>query len=327
MNLQNELKKRADAFNKYWLKYLQEGKPATLYNAARHIPLGGGKKLRPFLVMLSCESVFGDAEKTLPFGAALEIMHNFTLVHDDIMDKSNLRRNLPTAHIKFGEPAAILAGDFLFARSFEVMHDLSVGCEIYKELNFDLIQCILDICEGQQLDIDFEKRKIVTEEEYIDMITRKTAALFRLSAKGGAIIGGGSKDEINGLTDYGRYLGLSFQIWDDYLDISSSEETLGKDIGNDIRNGKKTLIAVYSLQNATDENKKVFDEVFGNSNASDDDVKRVFTLFKKMGSIEYAKKTAIEYNKKAKKALTVLKDSEAKEILKELADYSIKREK
>ena len=155
MKLQSELKKRADAFNKYWLKYLQEGKPATLYNAARHIPLGGGKKLRPFLVMLSCESVFGDAEKTLPFGAALEIMHNFTLVHDDIMDKSNLRRNLPTAHIKFGEPAAILAGDFLFARSFEAMHDLSVDCQIFKRLNYDLIQCILDICEGQQLDIGF----------------------------------------------------------------------------------------------------------------------------------------------------------------------------
>jgi len=129
------------------------------------------------------------------------------------------------------------------------------------------------------------------------------------------------------LTDYGLYLGLSFQIWDDYLDISSNEEILGKDIGNDIRNGKKTLIAVYSLQHAAGENKQVLDEVFGNSNASDDDVKRVFTLFKEMGSINYAKKTAIEYNKKAKNVLDVLKDSEAKEILKELADYSIKREK
>jgi len=327
MKLQDELKKRADAFNKHWLKYLQEGKPATLYDAARHLPVGGGKRLRPFLVMLSCESVFGDAEKTLPFGAALELMHNFTLVHDDIMDKSNLRRNVPTVHIKFGEPAAILAGDLLFARSFEVMHDLSVDCQIFKRLNYDLIQCILDICEGQQLDMDFEQRKIITEEEYIDMITRKTAVLFRLAAKGGAIIGDGSEDEVSALTDYGLYLGLSFQIWDDYLDISSNEEILGKDIGNDIRNGKKTLIAVYSLQHAAGENKQVLDEVFGNSNASDDDVKRVFTLFKEMGSINYAKKTAIEYNKKAKNVLDVLKDSEAKEILKELADYSIKREK
>jgi len=327
MNLQNEIKKRTNAFNKYWVKYLQEGKPATLYNAARHLPTGGGKRLRPFLVMLSCESVFSDAEKTLPFGAALELMHNFTLVHDDIMDKSNLRRNVPAVHVKFGEPAAILAGDLLFARSFEAMHDLSVDCSVFKQLDRLLIQCILNICEGQQLDVEFEQRKIITEEEYIDMITRKTAVLFRLAARGGAMIGDGSKDEISALTDYGLYLGLSFQIWDDYLDMSSDEETLGKDIGNDIRNGKKTLIAVYSLQNAKDEDKRVLDKVFGNCNASDDDVKRVFLLFKKMGSIDYAKNTAIEYSKKAKNALAVLKDSEAKELLCDLADYSIQREK
>jgi len=307
MNLQNELTNREDIFSKYWLKYLQEGKPATLYNAARHLPMGGGKRLRPFLVMLSCESVFGDAEKTLPFGAALELMHNFTLVHDDIMDKSNLRRNVPAVHVKFGDPAAILAGDLLFARSFEAMHDLSVDCSFFKQLNRLLIQCILNICEGQQLDVEFEQRKIITEEEYT--------------------IGNGSKDEISALTDYGLYLGLSFQIWDDYLDMSSDEETLGKDIGNDIRNGKKTLIAVHCLQNAKDEDKRVLDGVFGNRNASDDNVKRVFSLFKKMGSIDYARKTAIEYSKKAKNALAVLKDSEAKELLCDLADYSIKREK
>ncbi len=327
MNLQNELKKRSDAFNKYWLKYLREGKPTSLYNAARHLPLGGGKRLRPFLVMLSCESVSGEAEKTLPFGAALELMHNFTLVHDDIMDKSNLRRNVPTVHLKFGEPAAILAGDLLFARSFEAMHDLSVECSFFKQLDRLVIQCILNICEGQQLDVEYEQRETITEEEYIDMITRKTAVLFRLAARGGAMIGGGNDNEVSALTDYGLYLGLSFQIWDDYLDMSSNKETLGKDIGNDIRNGKKTLIAVHSLQNAAGENKQILDEVFGNRNASDDDVNRVFTLFKEIGSIDYAKKTAIEYNKKAKNALNVLKDSEAKELLCDLADYSIKREK
>jgi geranylgeranyl diphosphate synthase type I len=326
MNLQNELKKREDIFSKYWLKYLQDGKPDSLYDAARHLPMSGGKRLRPFLVMLSCEIVSGDAEKTLPFGAALELMHNFTLVHDDIMDKSNLRRNVPAVHIEFGAPAAILAGDLLFARSFEAMHDLSVDCSVFKQLDRLLIQCILNICEGQQLDVDFEQRTIITEEEYTDMITRKTAVLFRLAAKGGAIIGEGNEDEISALTEYGLYLGLSFQIWDDYLDMSSDEETLGKDIGNDIRNGKKTLIAVHSLQNATGRDKHVLDEVFGNSNASDNDVKRVFTLFKEMGSINYAKKTAMEYNKKAKNALTIIKDSESKELLYDLADYSINRE-
>ena len=151
--------------------------------------------------------------------------------------------------------------------------------------------------------------------------------MFRLAARGGAVIGGGNQDEIKALTDYGLFLGLSFQIWDDYLDMSSDEKTLGKDIGNDIRNGKKTLIAVHSLQNATTEDKKLLDAGFGNRKASDDEVKRVFTLFNKMGSIDYARNTALNYNKKAKEALEILRDSEAKEILKELADYSIKREK
>jgi len=325
--LQDELEKRADEFNKNWLKYLKESEPATLYNAARHLPMGGGKRIRPFLVMLSCESVLGDVEKTLPFGMALEIMHNFTLVHDDIMDKSNLRRNVPAVHVKYGEPTAILAGDLLFAKSFDAMHDLTVDCEVFKKLDQLLVRCILDICEGQQLDLEFEHRKTITEEEYIDMITRKTAVLFRLAAKGGAIIGDGSEDEISALTDYGLYIGLAFQIWDDYLDLSSDEKILGKDIGNDIRNGKKTLIAVYSLQHAEGKNKEILERVFGNLDASDDDVKKVFNLFKEMGSIDYAKNTAIKYNKKAKDALKVIKESEAKELLYGLADYSIKREK
>jgi len=327
MDLKTELEKRYDSFNEYLQKYLPEGEPADLYNAARHLTLGGGKRLRPYMAMLACESVFGNVESVMPFAAALEIIHNFTLVHDDIMDKSDLRRNLPTVHIKFGEPTAILTGDFLFAKSFEAMHDLSVDLSMFKELDHSLVKCVLNICEGQQLDIQFEQRKMITEEEYINMVLKKTAALFELAARGGAIIGGGNQDEINAFTDYGTFLGLSFQIWDDYLDISSDEKTLGKDIGNDIRNGKKTLIAVYSLQNATGENEKSLNEVFGNRNASDDDIKRLFTLFKEMGSIDYARNTALNYIKKAKDALNILRDSEAKEILKGLADYSTKREK
>ena len=327
MDLKTELEKRYDSFNGYLQKYLPEGEPADLYNAARHLTLGGGKRLRPCMAMLACESVFGNIECVMPFAAALEIIHNFTLVHDDIMDKSDLRRNLPAVHIKFGEPTAILTGDFLFAKSFEAMHDLSVDLSMFKELDYSLVECVLDICEGQQLDIQFEQRKMITEEEYNNMVRKKTAALFELAARGGATIGGGNQDEINAFTDYGIHVGLSFQIWDDYLDISSDEKTLGKDIGNDIRNGKKTLIAVYSLQNATGENEKSLNEVFGNRNASDDDIKQLFTLFKEMGSIDYARNTALNYIKKAKDALNILRDSEAKEILKGLADYSTKREK
>lgn len=325
MDLKSELEIKNKIFNEYWIKYLPEEEPFDLHNAARHLTLGGGKRLRPAIAMFASESVSGDIESVLPFASALELMHNFTLVHDDIMDKSVLRRNRPTVHNKFGVPTAILAGDFLFAKSFEAMHDLSVDLSIFKELNHHLIQCVLDICQGQQLDIEFEERNIVTEKEYINMISKKTAILFELAARGGAMIGGGNENEISYCTYYGANLGLAFQIWDDYLDISSSEETLGKDIGNDIRNGKKTLIAVNSLQNASNDNKKILEDLFGNRNASDEDVRRVFGIFKDTGSIEYAKNTAINYVNKAKDALNPIRESNAKEILKDLAEYSIER--
>ena len=327
MDLKYELEKKHKQFNEYWQKYLPEDEPAHLFEASRHLSFGGGKRLRPVIVMFTCESISGNYETAMPFAAALELMHNFTLVHDDIMDKSDLRRNRPTVHKKYGEPTAILAGDFLFAKSFEAMHDLSVDLSVFRELNYNLVQCVLNICKGQQLDIEFEKRKSVSEEEYLNMIFKKTAVLFELAARGGCVIGGGNAEEISSCNDYGANLGLAFQIWDDYLDVSSDEETLGKDIGNDIRNGKKTLIAVNSSQKASGENQNILNEFFGNKNATDDDIKRVFEVYKDTGSIEYARNTALQYIQKAKEALEPLRESETKEILKNLADYSIEREK
>jgi geranylgeranyl diphosphate synthase type I len=327
MDLKQELKKRANIFNKELEEYLQNGYPQALYDAVRHLPMAGGKRLRPCISMLSCEAVSGDVKEVMPLAASLELLHNFTLVHDDIMDKSQLRRNLSTVHVKFGEPTAIIAGDLLFTKSFEVMHDLSVDPSTFKQLDWVLINCSKEICEGQQLDTEFEHRQNVTEKEYLEMIRRKTAVLFSFAAEGGAIVGGGTPEQGNALKDYGNALGLAFQIWDDYLDVSSDEETLGKDIGNDIRNGKKTLIAVHSLNTATGDDKKLLETIFGNSNASEQDVKRAYDLFKKLKSVEYAKNTALNYSAQAKKALGVLDDSEAKKILLELADYVMKREK
>jgi len=327
MDLKTELIKRRDIFNKELKNYLKDGQPRFLYDAAKHLPMGGGKRLRPCISMLSCEAVSGDVKKVMPLAIALELVHNFTLVHDDIMDKSHLRRNLPTVHVKFGEPTAIIAGDLLFAKAFEAMNNASSDFSVFKEINRGLVKCVEEICEGQQLDMEFEKRKNVTEKEYLDMILRKTAVLFMFATAGGGIVGGGTREEVKALREYGRYLGLAFQIWDDYLDMSSNEAILGKDIGNDIRNGKKTLIAVHSLNNAVGDDKKVLSEIFGNKNASEQEVKKVFNLFRQTKSVEYAKNTALRYSTEAKKALGVLDDSDAKQILIDLADYSIKREK
>jgi len=263
----------------------------------------------------------------MPVAISVELIHNFTLIHDDIMDKSHLRRNLPSVHIKFGEPTAIIAGDLLYSKAFEAMSNVPSNLSIFKELNDSLINCNKKICEGQQSDMEFEQRKIVTENEYLEMITKKTAALFMRAAEGGAVAGGGTKEEVNSMREYGRCLGLGFQIWDDYLDLSSDERTLGKDIGNDIRTGKKTLIAVHSFNKAVGNDKKLLEKIFGNKNASDQDVKKIYELFNKLKSIEYAKNTALSYNAKAKKVLDILDDSNAKQALTELANYCIRREK
>jgi len=327
MDLEQELKKRADFFNKHLKKFLEGGHPENLYNAARHLPLAGGKRLRPCFAMISCESVKGDITNVIPLAIALELIHNFTLVHDDIMDNSKLRRNMPTVHIKYGESAAINAGDLLFIKAFESMHNITGDCSIFKNVEFGFINFIKEICEGQQIDMNFEKRQIINEEEYLEMIHKKTAVFFQFAAEAGAILGGGSREEVNALNEYGLNSGLGFQIWDDYLDISSHENILGKDIGNDIRNGKKTLIAVHCLNNATGKDKKLLNRIFGNINATEKEVRQVYSIFKKLKSIDYAKNSALNYVNKAKKALDILPDSNSKQLLLELADYSIKREK
>lgn len=327
MDIKQEIQKRGDFFNKELEKFLREGSPEILYNAARHLPLAGGKRLRPVLAMVSCEAVKGDIIDVIPLSISLELIHNFTLVHDDIMDKSKLRRGLPSVHIKFGEPTAIIAGDLLFTKAFESMHNTIGDLKAFKNVEYGLIDCIREICEGQQLDMEFEKRKIVTEEEYLEMIRKKTAVFFQYAAEAGALLGGGSNEQVNSLNQYGISLGLGFQIWDDFLDVSSDEEILGKDIGNDIRNGKKTLIACHCLNNTKGDEKKTLEKIFGNLNASDKEVKEVYTIFKKLGSAEYAKKTAISYCETAKKSLEILPDTEAKQILIAFAEYSISREK
>jgi geranylgeranyl diphosphate synthase type I len=327
MDLKQEISKRADFFNKEMEKFLNDGSPEKLYDATRHLPLAGGKRLRPVLAMISCEAVSGDISKIIPLTIALELVHNFTLVHDDIMDNSKLRRNKPSVHVKFGNPTAIIAGDLLFTKSFESMHNLQVDCSIFKNVEYGLVDCVREICEGQQLDIEFEQRKIVSEEEYLTMILKKTAVFFQYAAEAGGIIGRGTSEQTNALNEYGKNLGLGFQIHDDYLDMSSDEKTLGKDIGNDIRNGKKTLIAVHALNNASGEDKKTLNKIFGDRKASDTEVKKVYSIFKELNSIEYAKNKAIEFSNKAKNALDVLPKSNAKQLLLDLADYAIKREK
>jgi len=325
--VKSQLAPYAKRFEKALSSFLVRTEPQPLYDAAWHLPAAGGKRLRPVIAMISCETVTGDCERVVPFSLALELIHNFTLVHDDIMDHSHMRRNIQTVHEAYSEPTAIIAGDLLFAKAFESLQGFDGDARIATTLYELLVNAVIEICEGQQFDMNFEQRPIVSEEEYLLMIEKKTAALFRIAAEGGGVAGEATEAKRKALRMYGNSLGLAFQIRDDVLDMSSDLKTLGKDIGNDIRNGKKTLIAVHALKHAPGKQKQLLEEIFGNRKASETDVKSVAALFQEIGSVSYANEKAEAYSHQAIDALKEFDDSSAKDVLIALAHYAKTREK
>ena len=299
--------------------YLQNGEPRKLYQAMQHLPLAGGKRLRPILAIISCEAVGGDGKKAIPFGVALELIHTFTLVHDDIMDRDEERRGIPSVHKKFGEATAILAGDALFAKAFEVASEVKENVGILVK---NIATMAREICEGQQMDMSFEEMEEVSEESFLKMIEKKTAKMFEHAAYGGAIIGGGSDEETLALRSYGRNLGMAFQIWDDYIDIMGKK--IGKPVGSDIREGKKTLMFIHAQKTPY---KEKLAKLYGKKDATKEEINSVIEIFKEAGSLDYAKNKAFAFVNEAKKCLGKLKESNAKEELMKLADFAVKREK
>jgi len=301
--------------------YLYEKEPSMLYEAVKHLPFAGGKRLRPIIACLACEAVGGNFVKALPFAVALELIHTFTLVHDDIMDKDEERRGMPAVHVKFGENTAILAGDTLFAKAFEVASAIK-DAEIAKKILRNLAIMAKEICEGQQLDVEFEKMECIEEKQFLEMIEKKTAKMFEQAAIGGAIIGKGNEKEIEALRIYGLNLGMAFQIWDDCLDVIGKD--IGKPIGSDIREGKKTLLYIYAYKNSPS---KEWLKNYGKADASNEEVQKIIEFFEEVGAIDYAKKKAREYAAKAIEALGEIKESEAKKELMKMAEFAVEREK
>jgi geranylgeranyl diphosphate synthase type I len=329
MDVMKEIAQGAKRVDVSLLKYLEVGKYEKLRKAIRHYPEAGGKRLRPLMAMTVAEAVGKKGEDAIPFGCCLEIIHNFTLVHDDVMDEDPMRRGRPTVHVLYDVPTAIIAGDALFALAFKVLATTPVDGERLRRLLESVSDTIYLVAEGQQMDIDFESRTDVTVEEYMEMVEKKTAVLFACAAEGGAIIGGGTEDQIQDMYEYARLSGIGFQIWDDVLGLIASEKVLGKPVGSDIRNGKRTLIAVHALEKLGAKGRKQHAtelKAFGNAKATDTEVKKVIELFESTGSIKHAKDIALDYAVKAKKKLDCLPESKEKQFLAALVDFSVGRE-
>ncbi|GFO97366.1 dimethylallyltransferase [groundwater metagenome] len=317
--IEEALKTRAKLVDEAIPKFLPITPPDEMYNAMRHLLDAGGKRLRPSALLLAAEAAGGKPENVMPAAVAIELVHNFTLIHDDIMDEADLRRGLTTVHKKWGVPRAIIAGDALYSKAFEIVScTRSEHARLVESLELMSKTCT-DICEGQWMDMNHATRKDVTEAEYLRMVEKKTAVLFAAAMKMGATLSGANNDIARGLWDFGRMTGIGFQIYDDVIDLITPEEILGKAQGGDIIEGKRTLIVIHALS------KGVTIDALGKSNATRSEVSAALMTLKESGSIDYAMNRAVGFIEDGKAALKVLPDSEAKKILIGLADYMIAR--
>ena len=297
--------------------------PDNLAEASVYLTRAGGKMLRPALTLIVSEAVGGTRESALKSAAAIELIHTFSLIHDDIMDNDDMRRGMPSVHKVWGEDVAILAGDTLFSKAFEIIiRTEGTSSEQNNHALATVADACVKICEGQASDMGFEDRFDVTEDEYMEMIFKKTGALIAAATKVGAIMGGATQDVIDAMYEYGRLIGLAFQIQDDYLDLASDEETLGKPIGSDIEKGKMTIIAIKGL--ASDESGRLL-KILKDENNSQDDIGEAIEILTKCGAIEYARTLALKSVDEAKEVLEILPDSSFKQVLVGIADFVLER--
>jgi geranylgeranyl diphosphate synthase type I len=321
----NSMAKTAKIVNSFLLSRL-EGNPTQLYDAASHLIAHGGKRLRPYMVIKSCEILGGTIKQALPAAAAVEMIHNFTLVHDDIMDNDEMRHGVPTVHTKFGIPVGILAGDVLFSKAFET---ISSESKMPKEVSLALVgklaQACVNVCEGQILDIMMAKsQKIPKENQYIRMIEKKTSALFEVSCAMGAICANTKRKDVSNLSSFGRNLGVAFQIVDDLIGITGDSKITKKPVGNDIREGKKSLPILLAINKAKGNNKEKILDAFGNSSISKDEIESVVKIISSMGIESIVRKKAMQYSNAAKKSLSSYNGTAKKELLS-LLEFVVER--
>src|ERR687887_1541215 len=329
-SIRDELESNASYIKEFVISILK-GEPTELYNASAHYIATGGKRLRPFMVAKSCEMFGGNLKRSMPAAVAVEMIHNFSLVHDDIMDNDDMRHSVSTVHKYYGIPLAILAGDILFSKAFQLLtiNSRKVGiaekdvCEMIVRLSTACIH----VCEGQATDVGMAAdRMFSSESQYINMIGKKTAALFEVSCGLGVLSAADPNiEDVENLSLFGRNVGIAFQLIDDLIGIVGDPKITGKAVGNDIREGKNTYPILLALNYAKDENKDKILKVFRSKDASSIDLEEAVKTISAIGIDQHVRDAAKAHIDRAIKSIEKYEDSDAKKALKSSANFIIER--
>jgi geranylgeranyl diphosphate synthase, type II len=287
--------------------------PKSLYEPIDYLMEIGGKRLRPLMCLLAYNLYKSNPEKIVSYATAIELFHNFTLMHDDIMDNAPLRRGNKTVHEKWNTNTAILSGDVMLVKVYEIFATLEP--ELLKKVLISFNACAAEVCEGQQWDMDFEQTKKVTEAKYINMIRLKTAVLLGFSLELGAILAKASDEDCKALYDFGQYIGIAFQLKDDLLDVYADKNKFGKQVGGDIIANKKTFLLIKALQHAKENDKREL-EIWLNAKSFNKDkkVKGITAIYNKIGVDKMAERKISQYYNKAFDALSKLHISKEKKL-------------
>jgi octaprenyl-diphosphate synthase len=294
---------------------------STITEIAEYLRGGGGKRIRPTLLLLSAHALGYTGTGAIRLGAVVEMVHTATLVHDDIIDGADTRRGRPSANTTWGNEKCVLAGDWLYMQAFTVA---------LKERNLRVLDQLIGLTqqmvEGELLQIQ-KLGRAVSEAEYYDLIYRKTACLFSVSMSLGAVLAGADEAVEASLAEYGRTVGLAFQIVDDVLDLTATEEVLGKPVASDLREGKATLAVIHSVDHGTAQDRKAIQRVLDDRSFENVSRERIQQILVRNGSIEYAMSVADRYAEQSRQALASLADSEYKRALLWVPDFVVAREK
>ncbi len=293
----------------------------AITDIGEHLRRGGGKRIRPALLLLAGRLFGKNGDSAFRLGAVVEIIHTATLVHDDIIDEAQTRRGLPSANTQWGNSKCVLAGDWLYMQAFKIA---------VEERNFRILDVLIELTqkmvEGELLQIE-KIGKLITVEEHMDLIFRKTACLFSVCMRLGAILAKATEQQENALGEYGKNLGLAFQIVDDVLDLTASEEVLGKPVASDLREGKATLAVLHAVQRCTAEERRAIEKVMREQAFNGVTHEQILGILGRYGSIDAAMAQANEYAERARRQLDVFEDSPIKRALLGLPDFVVEREK